>query len=333
MPLLDKRLEDLDYRIAQYRREEQHEQRLVRRRKSLLASYSVTHDTLEMMNKVLNAEEGKLGHGIHLFHRGLERRMVEDIVAVENLGVFKAATQYEALTERVEDVETEVLEINGVLERSRDHREHMAMLVEWRDDVYGRADRPTRERNALLHQRFDVWLEVADREDDLDDLDTAGATLEKALKSLEASIAVGTRVTKVEKRDLAVLARLQPPRTKQFLLLEMVRQATEAYRHTSVLIDQLQGIEHLKVHVRDPVRILDVLSEAMLLDFYEGERPYHALRGVQEQHKYLKQIRHALRKRRMDVEKEIEDLKMEEDELLLLAVDRRLKQRSAVNEW
>jgi hypothetical protein len=331
--MLDKRLEDLDYRIARFRREVHHERRLVRRREALLASYTTAHDLMEAMSGVLAAEEEKLGQGIHLFHRGLERRMVEDIVAVENLSVFKAACQYNAVTKRIEDVEAEVLEINGVLERMRDHHTQLAMLEEWREDVFGRADRDTRERNALLHQRLDVWLQVAEREDDIDDLEVAGGTLEDALQALEASIAAGTRVRKVEKRDLAVLTGLQPPRTRNFLLMEMMKKAKEAYRHTCVLIDQLQGVEHLKVHVRDPIRIMDVLSEAMLLDYYEGDRPFHALREVHEQHRYLKQIRAALKKRNLDVEKEIEDLKMEEDELLLLAVDRRLQQRSGLNRW
>ena len=331
--MLDKRLEDLDYRIAQYQREGHHEARMVRRRHSLLASYNAAHKLMEQMAGVLSAEEDKLGHGIHLFHRGLERRMVEDIVAVENLSVFKAACQYDAITKRIEDVEAEVLEINGDLERIRDHHVQLKMLEEWREDVYGRADRDARQRNALLHQRLEVWLRVAEREDDIKDLEAVGSTLEDALQALEASIAAGTHVRKVEKRDLAVLANLQPMRTKQFLIGEMLKKAKEAYRHTSVLIDQLQGVEHLKVHIRDPIRILDVLSEALLLDFYEGERPFHALREVHEQHRYLKQIRSALRKRKLDVEKEIEDLKMEEDELLLLAVDRRLQQRSALNRW
>jgi hypothetical protein len=331
--MLDKRLEDLDYRIAQYRREGHHENRLVRRRKALLDSYTVAHRLMEEMGGILSAEEDKLGHGIHLFHRGMERRMVEDIVAVENLSVFKAACQYDTVTKRIEDVEAEVLEINGALERMRDHHDQLAMLEEWRDDVYERADRDARERNALLHRRLDVWLRVAEREDDIKDLETAGGTLEEALQALEASIAAGTHVRKVEKRDLAVLANLQPLRTKQFLINEMLRKAKEGYRHTSVLIDQLQGVEHLKVHIRDPIRILDVLTEAMLLDYYEGDRPFHALREVHEQHRYLKQIRTALRKRKLDVQKEIEDLKMEEDELLLLAVDRRLQRRSTLNRW
>ncbi|UCC93708.1 MAG: hypothetical protein JSW25_03325, partial [Thermoplasmata archaeon] len=322
--MLDKRLEDLDYRIAQYQREGHHEQRLVRRRKSLLDSYKTAHDLMEEMAGTLSAEEDKLGHGIHLFHRGLERRMVEDIVAVENLSVFKAACQYDAVTKRIEDVEAEVLDINGALERMKDHHDQLAMLEDWREDVYERADRDARERNALLHRRLEVWLRVAEREDDIKDLETAGSTLEDALQALEASITAGTHVRKVEKRDLAVLANLQPMRTKQFLIGEMLRKAKEAYRHTSKLIDQLQGVEHLKVHIRDPIRILDVLTEAMLLDYYEGDRPFHALREVHEQHRYLKQIRSALRKRNLDVQKEIEDLKVEEDELLLLAVDRRL---------
>jgi hypothetical protein len=331
--MLDKRLEDLDYRIAQYRREGHHEARLVRRRRALLDAYTRTHALMEGMADVLGAEEDKLGHGVHLFHRGMERRMVEDIVAVENLSVLKAACQYDAVTGRIEDVEAEVLKINGTLERLRDHHDQLAMLEEWREDVFGRADRDARERNALLHQRLEVWLRVAEREDDIEDLETAGSTLEDALMALEASMAAGTHVQRVDKRDLAVLASLQPMRTRQFLITEMMRKAKEAFRHSSVLIDQLQGIEHLKVHIRDPIRILDVLAEALLLDFYEGGRPLHALRELHEQHRYLKQVRTALKKRRLDVEKEIEDLKLEEDELLLLAVDRRLQRRSALNRW
>jgi hypothetical protein len=330
--LLDKRLEDLDYRIAQYRRERQHEQRLVRRRKALLASHAATHDQLEHMAGVLEAEEAKLERG-SLFHTGMERRMVEDIIAVENLAVFKAAVNFDVLRERLEDLEAEVQEINGELERHRDHHDQEAMLEEWRNEVYDRADRGTQDRNALLHRRLDVWLEVADREDDLEDLSQASRILEDALMALEASIHAGTKVQMVQKRDLAVLANLQPARTKQFLLLEMVRKAKEAYRYINVLIDVLQGIEHLKVHVREPVSILEAISEAMLLDFYEGDRPYHALREVHENHMYLKQIRDGLAQRKKDVGLEIDDLKEREDELLLMAVDRRLKQRSMAKRW
>ena len=86
--MLERRLEDLDYRIAQYRRDGMQEERLRRRRDALLASHAATHDLLEIMNGVLHGEESKLDHGVHLFHHGLERLMVEDIVAVENLGVF-----------------------------------------------------------------------------------------------------------------------------------------------------------------------------------------------------------------------------------------------------
>ncbi len=331
--MLERRLEDLDYRLARYRREGMQEERLQRRRAALLASHASTHDQLEEMNGVLHGEESKLDHGVHLFHHGLERLMVEDIVAVENLGVFKAAIQYDVLLKRMEDVEKEVLEINAVMERRRDHREQQAMLQEWRADMYGRTDRGGQERNALLHDRLKVWLQVVDREDDLDDLDEAGSTLEDGLMALEASIAAGTRVKGIQKRDLAVLANLQPPRSKQFLLLEMVSKAKEAFRHVNMLIDHLQGIEHLTVHVREPRRILDGLAEALLLDFYEGDRPWHSLHDVHDHHKYLTQIRRVLRQRRADVEKEIEGLKEMEDELLLLAVDRRLKQRSTLNRW
>ena len=330
--MLDKRLEDLDYRIAQYRREGQHEERLVRRRNALLASHATTHDQLEEMKGVLDAEELKLERG-SLFHTGIERRMVEDIIAVENLAVFKAAINYDPLTLRLEDLEDEVSEINRVMERRRDHHEQQVMLVEWRNEVYGRAGRDVRDRNALLHRRLSVWLEVADREDDLEDLDRASGVLEDALMALEAAIHAGTKVRDVRKRDLAVLANLQPARTKQFLLIEMVRKSKEAYRHVNVLIDILQGIEHLKVHVRDPLRILDVVAESLLLDFYEGDRPHHTLREVHENHRYLKQIRNALRKRKEDVHREIEELKLREDELLLMAIDRRLKQRTSLNQW
>jgi hypothetical protein len=268
-----------------------------------------------------------------LFHHGLDRRMVEDIVEVENLSVFKAAGQYTALEQRLADVEREVGQINATMERHRDHREQLAMLEEWRGDVYGRADRFARERNALLHRRLEAWLRVADREDDLEDLDEAAAVLEDTLMALEASIAAGTRVRQVSKRDLAVVASLQPPRSNQFMLLETVRNAREAYRHASVLIDTLQGIEHLRVHIRDPARILDGLMEALLLDFYEGDRPRHALRDIHDHHLYLLQVREAIRQRRADVEGEIEALKLEEDELLLLAIDRRLKHRTSQNRW
>lgn len=331
--MLERRLEDLDYRIAQYRRDNQQEDRLRRRREALLASHAATHEMVEAMNQVLRAEETKLERGMALFHRGIERRMVEDIVAVENLAVFKAACNYDTLVKRLRDVEAEVEEINSVLEHRKDHHEQRAMLEEWREDVYGRADRDARERNALLHRRLDVWLQVADREDDLDDLDEASSALEAALMALEASIAAGTRVKLVQRRDLAVLANLQPPRSRQFLLLEMAKKAKEAYRHASVLIDVLQGIEHLKVHVRDPIRVLDGLAEALLLDHYEADRPWHSLRDVHDHHKYLTQVRGALRERKEDVRREIAALKQREDELLLLTVDRRLKQRSTLNRW
>ena len=332
-PLLEKRLEDLDYRIAQFRREGQREARLRRRREALLNSHAITHRTLEELTEVLLAEERKLGTGMSLFHHGLDRRMVEDIVEVENLSVFKAAGQYTALEERLADVEKEVAQINATMERHRDHREQLAMLEEWREDVFAKADRFVRERNALLHQRLDAWLQVADREDDLEDLDEAAAVLEDVLMALEASIAAGTRVRLVTKRDLAVVANLQPPRSKQFMLMETVKKAKEAYRHASVLIDTLQGIEHLRVHIRNPARILDGLMEALLLDFYEGDRPRHSLRDIHDHHLYLLQVREAIRQRKVDVDNEIEALKLEEDELLLLSIDRRLRQKSSLNRW
>lgn len=331
--MLERRLEDLDYRIAQYRRDCQQEDRLRRRREALLASHEATHEIVERMNEVLRAEEAKLERGMGLFHRGIERRMVEDLVAVENLAVFKAACQYDTLVARLKDVEAEVMETNSILEHRKDHHEQQAMLEEWRNDLYERVARDVRDRNALLHDRLNVWLQVADREDDLDDLEEASASLEETLMALEASIAAGTRVKQVQKRDLAVLANLQPPRSKQFLLLEMSRKAKEAFRHASILIDVLQGIEHLQVHVRDPMRILDGMAEALLLDHYEGERPWHSLRDVHDHHRYFTQIRGVLRQRKEDVRREIAALKAREDELLLMAVDRRLKQRSTLNRW
>jgi hypothetical protein len=254
-------------------------------------------------------------------------------VSVENLEVFKAAGQYTALQERLEDLEAEVAKINGVLERRKDHHEHLSMLEEWREDLYSRSDRTTRERNANLHDRLDAWLRVADREDDLGDLDEAYAALEETLMSLEAAIAAATRVRLVTKRDLAVLANLQPPRTKQFLLVETLRNTIEGYRHASILIDTLQGIEHLRVHIRDPRRILDGLMEALLLDHYEGDRPRHALRDIHDSHRYYLQIRDAIRARKRDVEREIEGLKLEEDELLLIGIDRRLSQKRTKDRW
>jgi hypothetical protein len=331
--VLGKRLEDLDYRIAQYRREGQQEMRLQRRRKALLASHSATHDLLEGFNGVLLDEEAKLEQGMGIFHHGLERLMVEDMIEVENLSVLKAATQYTSLTERLEDIEGEVKDINSVLEHRKDHYEQLDMLVDWRDDVYDRADRADRTRNALLHKRLDAWLLVADREDDLDDLDEAAAVLEDTLMALEASIAAGTRVRHVTKRDLAVISNLQPARTKQFLLMETFRNVTEAFVHASRLLDKLQGIEHLTVHIRDPQRMMDSIVEALLLDFYEGDRPRHALHEIHEQHRYMLQLRDAIRKRKGDVRKEIEGLKVKEDELLIMAIDRRLKHRSNLNRW
>jgi hypothetical protein len=331
--LLGKRLEDLDYRIAQYRREGQKEQRLLRRRKALLAAHATAHSAMEGFNATLVNEESKLDHGVHLFHHGLDRRMIEDIVAVENLAVFKAACQYEVIKERMEDIEEEVRQINSILEHHRDHHEQLAMLTEWREDVYFRADHRAKEQNVVLHQRLDAWLHVADHEDDLEDLDLAYTFLEDALMALEASIAAGTRVRHVTKRDLAVLAGLQPPRSKQFMLLESVRKAKEGYRHDCMLIDTLQGIEHLTVHIRDPTRILDSLMEALLLDYYQGERPRHSLHEVHDQHRYLLQIRDSIRGRARDVRKEIEDMKRQEDELLLYSIDRRLKQKSSLNRW
>ena len=207
------------------------------------------------------------------------------------------------------------------------------MLEEWREDLYSRSDRTARERNANLHERLNAWLHVADREDDQEELDEAFRALEDTLMSLEAAIAAATRVRHVIKRDLAVLANLQPPRTKQFLLMETLRNTIEGYRHASILIDTLQGIEHLKVHIRDPRRILDGLMEALLLDHYEGDRPRHAMRDIHDSHRYYLQIREAIKARKRDVEREIEGLKLEEDELLLVSIDRRLSQKRTQNRW
>jgi hypothetical protein len=76
---------------------------------------------------------------------------------------------------------------------------------------------------------------------------------------------------------------------------------------------------------------MDRLMEALLLDYYEGERPRHVMREVHDHHKYLLQLRDVIRARKLDVGREIEELKLREDELLLLAIDRRLKQRSRLN--
>jgi hypothetical protein len=330
--VLGKRLEDLDYRIAQFRREGDQEERLRRRRTALLRAHHATVDRLEDLNDVLIAEERKL-QGSSLFHRGLERRMVEDVIAVENLEVFKAAGCYPALRERLEDLESEVSELNGILEHRRDHHDHVAMLQEWRGDLYQRSTREDRGSNKLLHGRLDLWLKVADLEDDLEDIGSALSLLEEALLSLEAAIAAGTRVREVTKRDLAVLANIQPQRTRQFLLMEVLRNAREAYRHASVVVDTLQGVEHLRVHVREPVRILTQLLEALLLDHYEGGVPRHALRELHEHHKYLVQVRGELEKRVTDVRLEVGSLQVEEDQLLMMAVERRLKKRTPLSRF
>ena len=130
-----------------------------------------------------------------------------------------------------------------------------------------------------------------------------------------------------------MLANLQPPRTKQFLLRETLRNAAEAYRHASILIDTLQGVEHLRVHIRDPLRILDGLMEALLLDHYEGDRPRHSLRNIHDSHRYFLQIRRAIKERKRDVTREMEDLKIEEDELLMATIDRRLSMKTSLNRW
>lgn len=331
--MLGKRLEDLDYRIAQYRREGHLEERLRRRREALVHAHSSTIDHLEDLTRTLNAEEAKLGEGARLFHRGVERRMVEDIIAIENLSVFKAAGLYTPMRERVEDIEEEVKEINSVLERRHDHHAHLEMLEDWRADLYERTDRETRANENLLSRRLDTWLEIADREEDIGDLEDAKLILEDALMALEDAISHTTRVRQVTKRDLAVVANLQPPRTKQFLLIEAIKHTTEAYRATCRLMDNLHGIEHLQVHIRGPTRILSGLMEALLLDHYEGGTPRHVLRELHDHHLYLLQIRDALVRRREDVEREIEGLQEEEDELLFRSIDQRLRQRSSLNRW
>ena len=92
--MLKKRLEDLDYRIAQHMREGQDEKRLQRKRTHLLKAHAAEVDHQSELRLVLQREEDKLEAGTGLFHRGLERLMVEDIVAVENLEVFKASGGY-----------------------------------------------------------------------------------------------------------------------------------------------------------------------------------------------------------------------------------------------
>ncbi len=329
--MLKKRLEDLDYRIAQHIMEGQEERRLQRKRKHLLMAHAASADLLSDLTLVLQREEDKLETGMGLFHRGLERLMIEEMVAVENLEVFKAAGKYPSVKARVQDIEREVLDINAILERSRDRHEHLEMLQEWRADLYQRVDRGVKEENAILQRRFGTWLEVTEKEDDLRDLEAASELLEMCLEYLESALSSATRVRNLTKRDLAVVASLQPPRTKHFNLIEAVRHASNAYRAAHRLVDRLQGIEHLTVHVRDPERILDEFMEGLLLDQYEGGSPTHALRSLQDSHRYLLQIRDILKGRMMDVELEIEGLQLEEETLLLLAIDSRLKRRTRLN--
>jgi hypothetical protein len=329
--LLKKRLEDLDYRIAQHRREGQEEQRLQRKRKHLLMAHAASADLLSDLTLVLQREEDKLEAGMGLFHRGLERLMIEDVVAIENLEVFKAAGKYSSVKARVQDIEGEVLEINSILERSRDRHDHLEMLQDWRADLYRRADREVREENAILQRRLATWLDVMEKEDDLRDLEAASELLELCLEHLVDALSSTTRVRNLTKRDLAVVASLQPPRTKHFNLIDALRHASNAYRTAHRLIDGLQGIEHLTVHVRDPERIFEELLEGLLLDQYEGGAPTHALRSLQDGHKYLLQIRDILKGRMLDVEWEVEDLQLREETLLLLAIDSRLRRRTPLN--
>jgi hypothetical protein len=326
--LLAKRLEDLDYRIAQYRRENHHESRLRRRRDALARSLEATEGLLVGLTRILKVEEGKLEQGMGLFHKGLERLMIEDLVAVENLEVFKAAGLYAPARHRLSDIGEEAAEIDVLLEVRKERHEHLEMLEGWRADLFDSLDADARAQNALLHQRLDAWLQVADRQDDLEDLSEAGEFLESTLSALEDAITAGTRVRVVDKHDLAVVSNLQPARSRQFQLLEMVHHVQLAYRTVAQLIDHLQGIEHLQVHVREPERILQDFLEALLIDHYEGGPPKHALQALTDHHKYLLQIRDGIRALADSVGTEIESLEVEEDELFHLSIDQRVRRAS-----
>ena len=323
--MLAKRLEDLDYRIAQFRRESHHEQRLRRRRDALAAALQRTEGTVSTLTRILKVEEGKLEGGMGLFHKGLERLMIEDLVAVENLEVFKAAGQYSAVRHRLADITEEVADIDSAIEARRDRHEHLGMLESWRAEMFAALDLDGKAQNALLHQRLDAWLKVADLGDDIEDLAEAGEYLESTLSAIEDAITAGTRVRAVDKHDLAVVAALQPPRSRQFQLMEMVRHVHLAYRTVAQLIDHLQGIEHLQVHMREPERLLADFLEALLIDHYEGGPPKHAMGTLTENHMYLLQVRDGLRARVDDVERDVESLEVAEDELFHLSIDNRIK--------
>ena len=323
--MLVKRLEDLDYRINQYRLEGHQVARSRRRLEALARSTEATQALLEALTRILRVEEGKLEQGAGLFHKGLERLMIEDLVAVENLEVFKAAGQYAAVRYRLSDIEEEVAEAERALEARRGREEHLGMLERWRADLSDELDVDQKATNALLHQRLDLQLAVADREDDLRDLADAADYLEAALSALEDGITAGTRVRDVDRRDLAVVANLQPARSRQFQLIELVHHVQLAYRTLGQLIDHLQGIEHLQVRSREPERILGDFLEALLIDHYEGGAPKHALKALRDAHQYLLQVRDALRARYSDVEDEIEALGVRQQELFHLSIDDRVK--------
>ncbi len=323
--MLAKRLEDLDYRINQYRCEGHQESRLRRRLDALLRSSADTQALLDSLTRVLRLEEGKLEHGTGLFHKGSERLMIEDLVAVENLEVFKSAGQYAAVRYRLSDIEEEVAEIDRTLEARRGRQEHLGMLERWRAELFDELDIDQKAANALLHTRLDVTLQVADREDDLRDLSDAAEFLEATLAALEDGITTATRVRDVDKRDLAVVANLQPARSRQFQLIELLHHVQLAYRTLGQLIDHLQGIEHLQVQTREPERILADFLEALLIDHYEGGHPRHALKALQDAHQYLLQVRDALRARYGDVEDEVEALGVRRQELFHLSIEDRVK--------
>jgi hypothetical protein len=323
--VLAKRLEDIDYRIMQYRRSAQEEARMQRRRDALVKALGGSEALLGDLTRVLRVEEGKLGHGAGLFHKGVERMMIEDLVAVENVEVFKAAGTYSAVRYRISDIEEEMAELEQVVEQRRPHGDHRAMLEQWRAELYDGLDLDARAQNALLHQRLDVELRDADLEDDARDLAEAADYLEAAMTALEDAITSGTRVRDVSKRDLAVVANLQPARSRQFHMMEMVHSVQLAYRTAAILVDRLQGIEHLQVRVREPERALADFLEALLMDHYEGGPPKHALGALKQTHQYLLQVLEALRARLEDVGVEREALQVRDQELFRLAVDARVR--------
>jgi len=323
--LLVKRLEDLDYRINQYRGEGHQEARLRRRLDALLRSAATTQAMLDGLTRILRVEEGKLEQGTGLFHKGLERLMIEDLVAVENIEVFKSAGQYAAVRYRLSDIQEEVADIERALDARRGRAEHQGMLERWRADLFDELDVDQKAGNALLHQRLDAQLRAADLGDDLRDLSDAAEFLEAALSALEDGITAGTRVRNVDRRDLAVVANLQPARSRQFQLIELLHHVQLAYRTLGQLIDHLQGIEHLQVQSREPERIMGDFLEALLIDHYEGGPPRNALKALQDAHMYLLQVRDALRARYADVEDEVEALGVRQQELFHLSIEDRVK--------